>query len=149
MSVPARAAALLSSLFLVTFLAGCVKDAPTMLEGSVAATDDANESAPVVMRYFELKSAEGFDSADFFDLYEKPEATLGSDLLGSGEVELIPGATKPLKAELNPDTRVVGFLVAYRDIDNSSWRGSMPVESAIVNKVAVEVGKAEVSVNPG
>ena len=144
--LPAAAAA---SLILTFVLTACVKEEPTVLDGSVSASADANEGAPIVVRYYELKGTDAFDSAAFFDVFEQPEATLGTDLLGSGEVALVPGQNQPLNMKLNAETRFVGFAAAYRDIDNADWRGKLPVKPKSVNAVVVEVGKDAMFVNPG
>ena len=149
MHVLRSSAAVIAALGFAVLLGACVKDAPTVLKGAVSATEDANGSSPVVVRYYELKTTKAFDSAGFFDIYETAPATLGADLLNWGEVELLPGSTEPLQVELNSETRFVGFLAAYRDIENSKWRAKMPVNSQSVNGVAVSVGNRALAVTPG
>ena len=132
-------------------LSACVKEKPTLLQGIVTATGDINpdgagQASPVVVRYYELKTTKAFDSAGFFDIYEDATTTLAGDMLHWGEVELNPGDSQELNLELTPGANFVGFLVAYRDIDNASWRGKTAIKANNVNEVAVSVGKLSVDV---
>lgn len=85
--------------------------------------------SPVVVRLLELRHAAAFDNADFFGLYTHAEQTLPKDWLSSEELELRPGEQLALKLRLQPDTRFVGVLAAYRDLPSVQWRWVIPVES--------------------
>jgi type VI secretion system protein VasD len=84
--------------------------------------DKSGRASPVVVKVFELSSRTIFDTQDFFTLYESPEDILGPDLLKRDELELQPGQLKEQTLVLNKNTRYIGFVVAYRDIDSSRWR---------------------------
>ena len=151
MPVIQRLTALVSCMLLALTLAACVKEKPTLLEGSVSASADVNPdgdgtASPVVVRYYELKSTKAFDSAGFFDIYDEATTTLAGDMLHWGEVELVPGGSQALNLEVTPGANFVGFLVAYRDIENASWRGKMALKPNSVNEVVVNVGKLAVDV---
>ena len=154
MPVLHRLAIALFGFAVVMSLSACIKDSPTILKGNVVAAEGANpddrgNALPVVVRYYELKTTKAFESAGFFDIYDEAPATLGEDMLGWGEIEMIPGDTKPIRVELNAETRFVGFVVAYRNIEDSAWRGKLPVRPQSVNSVNVDVGELEVVVKPG
>ena len=82
---------------------------------------------PVVVRIHELSSRTLFDANDFFSLYEKPEEILGADLINKEEFEFTAGKSLTHDRELNSNTRFIGILVAYRDIDNARWRAVIKV----------------------
>ena len=146
-----RVSAFISCCVFALVLGACVKEKPTVLQGIVKASadvnpDDSGQAAPVVVRYYELKSTKAFDAAGFFDVYDDATTTLAGDMLHWGEVELVPGGDQNLNLELTPGARFVGFLVAYRDIDNASWRGKIAIAPNAVNQVAVNVGKLSLDV---
>ena len=107
-----------------------------MVEVSVAVAADVNPDArgrasPLVARLFELKSLAAFDGADFFALSERDKDTLGADLVAKEELLLQPGEQRKFKRTLDPATRFVAVVAAYRDIERARWRTSMPV---VLNK---------------
>ena len=60
-------------------------------------------------------------------LTQSSGAALGPDLLGKTRLILSPGDSRQLPLELNPQTTFVGLVAGYRDIDNASWRTSIPI----------------------
>ena len=93
------------------------------------------------MRFYELKSLKAFESASFFDIYEDAEAVLGADMLNWGEVELVPGDSDQVRVELHQDTRYVGFVAAYRSIEEASWRASKGIVPSQTNNVEIKLEK--------
>ena len=63
-----------------------------------------------------------FRSLDFFALFENDKASLGDEYIKRYEYQMQPGEKIHEFLELDPATRAVGFSVAFRDIDGSSWR---------------------------
>src|SRR5262249_7628615 len=60
---------------------------PTVAVVTITASADANpdaagQGAPVAVRIYQLASTANFDKADFFQLYQHEQETLGTDLLG-------------------------------------------------------------------
>jgi type VI secretion system protein VasD len=84
-------------------------------------------ASPVVVRVYELKSLALFNTADFFSLFEKERETLGTELVGREEYDLRPAETRPYQRQLQPDTRFIGVVAAFRDLEKSSWRASVAV----------------------
>ena len=105
---------------------GCSKPA-MLIDGSIRTVADINPDAegrpsPVVVRVYQLKSLGAFQSADFFSLYDDDAQVLGSDLVLRDEFELQPSQALPYKLELASDTRYVGVIAAFRDLEKSRWR---------------------------
>lgn len=129
--------AALAPLFLSLTLASCAKPPPpppkpTILQISLSVDLNANPDArgrasPVVARLLELKSLAAFQSTDFFSLFDHEKDALGSELVAKEEFLLQPGDNQRFTRELQPDTRFVAVLAAYRDIERSRWRASIPV----------------------
>lgn len=125
---------------------------PTLVQLTVEASPDANPDSagrpsPVVVRVYELTSANDFDAGDFFQLFEQPEATLGADLRGLTDVVIAPGGRESLTRELSDDTRYLGILANFRDIDQAGWRDGVVIPVNQTTPVVVRVGRLDVSAN--
>ncbi|UVE17759.1 type VI secretion system lipoprotein TssJ [Pseudomonas sp. LS44] len=112
-------------------LSGCASLSPysdvtkldLSLQGSPTLNPDLNgRPSPIVLRLIELKHPVAFESADFFSLYQRPKEALSPDLVIQEELELRPGETRELKLLVEPESRYVGVLAAYRDLPETSWR---------------------------
>lgn len=129
-------AALATTLLLLGLLAGCSSVSPfstlTKLDMALAASEQVNPDlhgrpSPVVVHLIELRHAVAFENADFFSLYSNAEQSLPKDWLGSEELELRPGERLALKLGLEPGTRFLGMLAAYRDLPHVQWRWVVPI----------------------
>ena len=80
------------------------------------------QSSPVLFRVHELTSPVLFRSLDFFALFENDKEALGDEYLLRHEYQIMPGEKIHKIIELDPATRAVGYSVAFRDINGSSWR---------------------------
>ena len=148
-------------------LAGCVADAagtvagklvdkllepsPTRIDARIEATEDINpdydgKASPLVVRLYELKSATAFNNAGFFALYDGDLAELGGDLQNREEIELQPGQAMEVKRDLKPDTRYIGIMAAYRDIDNATWRAVHQVEENETAELTIAIRRLDVSI---
>jgi type VI secretion system protein VasD len=132
-----RRALLLAGLGLT--LAGCASAPkppdplePANLVITVLAHPDVNpdirgRASPLSLRLFELKSGATFQTADFFALYDRDQATLGADLFGREELIVKPGETQTVTRKANPETRLLGVVAAFRDLEHSVWRVAVAV----------------------
>jgi type VI secretion system protein VasD len=123
----------------LTALQGCknvsipfVAPQPTRIKGDIVAAAGLNPSvtqrpSPLRLRLYELKSATAFNQADFMALYQQDQTALGADLVAREEFVLQPGESKPLTRALAPETRVIGFVAIYRDLERAVWRTSVNV----------------------
>ena len=98
----------------------------------ISATADVNPDlqgrpSPIILHVLELNSEEQFNRLDYTSLTQSSGAALGPDLLGKTRLILSPGDNRQLPLELNPQTTFVGLVAGYRDIDNASWRTSIPI----------------------
>jgi type VI secretion system protein VasD len=124
---------------------------PTVVRITVSALDQANPDqrgrpSPVVVRVYELKTTAAFDNADFFTLYAKDQATLGGDLNAKNEFLLKPGDSRSVEATVQPGTTFVAVVAAYRDIERSRWRATVPVPPNQTTVLDVRIDAADVSI---
>jgi type VI secretion system protein VasD len=122
---------------------------PASVTGTVQASTQINPSAskrpsPLLIRIYELKSAANFNAADFMSLYQRDQGELGGDLLAKEEFVLNPGETKTFAKTLAPDTRFLGVVAAYRDLEHAKWRTVVAVQPNQPQKVTVTAGELAV-----
>ncbi|MBU2870470.1 type VI secretion system lipoprotein TssJ [Colwellia sp. E2M01] len=125
---------------------------PPSTDVNFNASEDINpdmngRASPVVIKVLELSSRTIFDTQDFFTLYESPEDILGPDLLRKDELELQPDELKKYKMELDKNTRYVGFVVAYRDIDSSRWRSVIEVSPTGYDTFTMNIEKLAIYIS--
>jgi type VI secretion system protein VasD len=139
----------------VPLLTGCLgglfEPGPTEIEARVEAANDLNPDfegnpSPLVVRFYELKSPTAFNNAGFFALYDSDAAELGDDLQNREEIDFQPGDTFVFERELKPETRWVGIMGAYRDIDNSVWRAVVEVEEGDSTDLIIALGRTGIVV---
>ncbi len=107
---------------------------PLALALTVVAAPDINPDlngrpSPVAVALFQLKSAEGFGSADFFSLFDPVSVALGADLISREQITIQPGETRVLTVDVAADARFLGAAAAYRDLEQADWRTVLPLES--------------------
>jgi type VI secretion system protein VasD len=140
--LPMKRSLLFSTMmFLSGLLAGCsgVSSIKANLHADKALNPDLNgRPSPLVVRLYELKSLSVFNNADFFNLFEQDVALLGDELQMRDELAFQPGETKTLERDLRVDTRYIGLIGAYRDIENARWRDTIEVDGDL--ELVIELG---------
>ena len=119
---------------------------PASVAGTIAASPEVNPSAsrrpsPILVRVYELKSAAAFNGADFMSLYQRDQASLAADMLAKEEYTLSPGESKTFAKTLAPDTRFLGVVGAYRDLEHAKWRSVVPITPNKPQKVTITAGE--------
>jgi type VI secretion system protein VasD len=143
-------------------MVGCASAPPedVTIKGSIQASEDVNPDAsgrpsPLVIKIFQLKGRSKFEQAEYFALFDDAEATLGADLLAVEQLMLTPGEYRAYEGEFDPDTRFVGVIAGYRDINQAEWRSlvEMPEKSVIKflkrSALVINAGRLSLSVNAG
>lgn len=151
---PWRLPPLLSTLILICtaiLLGGCGTK-PTIMVGSITTAEDVNpdrrnRASPVTVRIYELKTPAVFEHADFFSLWDRESETLGGDLLGRDEIQLMPGETRQLKQTLQADTRHIAVIAAFRDLERAQWRITAPIVPNRTQALAIRLEARSVSIS--
>ena len=100
--------------------------------------DLKGRSSPVVVRMYELKSANQFSSADFMTLFDQDKTVLANDIVTRDEFVMRPGETKAINKLLTPETQAIGVMVAFRDLNRAKWRALATLTPGKDNTVSVE-----------
>lgn len=107
---------------------------PTSVNGSIVAAKELNPSvsnrpSPMLLRIYELRSPTAFNQAVFMSLYQDDRAALAADLVAREEFTLQPGQTLPYRKQLSLETRYLGVVGLYRDLEHSTWRAVTAVQT--------------------
>lgn len=84
--------------------------------------DASGRASPLVIRIYELRASDTFRSAGFFDLYDEPEGVLDKDLLSMDDLVLRPELAEHLEMTLHENTRYIGIVAAFQNIDEAGWK---------------------------
>jgi type VI secretion system protein VasD len=147
--IPMKNLRFLSLLCLVALLSGCssITSVTATLHANKQVNPDLNgRPSPIAVRVYELKSLSVFNSADFFNLFEQDVALLGDEMLMRDELHFQPGETKEINRDLQPDTRYIGVIGAYRDIEDATWRRSIEVEPEEENDLSIYFGELGITI---
>jgi type VI secretion system protein VasD len=141
------------SIMLVTLLLTACGGAPKKekLEILITASSDVNPDinnrpSPVILHILELTAIDEFNKATFFELTENDAAALGGDVLNKTEIILTPGGASETVLDLNSQVGFLGFVAAYRDIDNARWRVSQEVIPGKTDFVTLNIGMQQITI---
>ena len=118
----------------------------TLVGGADINPDARGRASPLTARVFALKTTGAFESADFFSLFEKDQATLGAEMVQREELLLRPGDSKKLEMTLAPDVKAIAVMAAYRDLDRARWREVRVLEVGKVNIYKLTFGARQIAI---
>lgn len=126
---------------------------PTLVNLKIISAADVNADAsgagaPVMLRIYQLREASGFNSADFFSLFDKDQATLSADMARKQELLIKPNDQQTLSLQLEPDIKALGVFAAFRQLDTAQWRATLPVTTHQTHAVEIKLQANQVLVEP-
>lgn len=113
-------------------------------------TKDLNNGGnSIVVRVYQLKSAESFQRASLDAFWTDDIQTLGSDLVTDPiEVTLRPGEERTLKnIEISDDTSHLGVAANFFQPAGDQWRAIEPVRSGKKAQIVLAVGNNQLLVS--
>lgn len=116
-----------------------------VLAGADVNPDARKRASPVTVRIYALKSAAPFEAADFFSLFDKDTATLGSELVQREEFLMRPGDQKALPMKFGPEVKAIGVMVAYRDLERARWRDVHTIDIGKVVDLKVRLNGSQIA----
>ncbi|RXJ87624.1 type VI secretion system lipoprotein TssJ [Arcobacter sp. CECT 8985] len=138
-----RIKAVLIILLLLIFT-GC-STKPTHLELVVTSKKDLNPdlddiSSPLMLTFYELKSAEKFMKYDYWTLLKNGGKKLGDDLISQTKHVITPLQEQTYKIVFDKDTRFLGVIGNFRKLDNNKkWKYVINLEKDKYNYIELEV----------
>lgn len=129
---------------------------PVSLGGQISAASKINPDiggrpSPVAVKLYQLQEPGSFEAADFFTLWRTPGAALEADLVSTTDLAIAPGKDHQFTEEIEPATRFVGVVAAFREVELSRWRAIAPLPGEDLEDYAlvVKVGDLHVTVHFG
>jgi len=84
--------------------------------------DNNGTPTPIVVKFYELTEIKDFRSADFATIYNDGQSSFGKYIVKRDEFELKPGEEREIDRVAKRNTRYIGIVAAYNDVDNAKWR---------------------------
>ena len=94
---------------------------------------------------YELKSPTAFNNADFVSLYQRDQVELGAELVSRDEFVLAPGESRLLNKVVAPETRFIGVLGAYRDLDHAKWRSVVALQLGQKQRIVISAEELSIT----
>ena len=106
-----------------------------------------SQPSPVVVRVYELKSLTAFQPATFFQLLDNDTAVLGADMVAKREIEIKPGERQAFDRATPAETKYIGVIAGFRDIDKATWRANLELAPQQAGLVVVKLTAQAVSIS--
>jgi type VI secretion system protein VasD len=110
--------------------------------------DNSGRPSPVVVKVYELRHSLAFKQADFLALFENPMPTLGANLIAADELVFVPGEARKISYKPSADTRFVGVVAGFRQMERAQWRVLKPVDPEEKNLLGLEFNDVSILVIP-
>lgn len=140
---------------LLLLLSGCMtKEIPptqltAIFQASYGLNPNSNDKpSPIIVRIYELKTLAQFQNSNFFALYDDDLKALAADMISRDELEFRPGEERTIKRELDPATRFLGLIAAYRDLENAQWRVATKITPQQSHSFIINLARAKISIEP-
>lgn len=123
--------ALMAILLSACFGGGAKQPKPKFYEITLDAAsntnpDDTGRPSPTLVKVITMKSDSAFQSADFFAIFESPEAALAADVIDVSVVTLTPGETHTVDIPTTDKNAFIGVIAGFQDLDRADWRDVAP-----------------------
>lgn len=98
--------------------------------------DDDSRSSAVVIRIYQLKEVDTFNSVSYQDLVNQDSDALSESLIESKEIILKPNTAISIDVPLNKKAEFVGIAALYKDpnLKENSWRLVLTRSDLNINK---------------
>ncbi len=128
------------------------EDEPETYEVRLAAGADANPNAagrpsPTLVKVLTLNADATFRDADFFDLFEETEQTLGADLANQAVTTLTPGEEITIDIEGMEETGFIAVIAGFRALDDAEWRAVAPLSTFRKERVRIDLAGSRVTLD--
>ena len=126
---------------LAILLVACASQPQTKMSLTAARylNPDVNGNpSPLVVTFYDLKDPFKFKQASFDQLSNNASKVLGSNLIDKNVIEIRPGIQKKVSQPLSPNTKYIGIVAAYRNIDHAKWQSLLKIPKG-AKRVAINL----------
>jgi len=109
--------------------------------------DIENRASPIVIRIYQLTHIDSFNNSDFFALYENDQSILAKDLKYREEMEIKPSLTIITPLEINPDSKYIAVLAAFRDLDKAQWKSILEIDPFNIQRMKLNISEFDVTLS--
>jgi type VI secretion system protein VasD len=92
--------------------------------------DESGQSLPTVVRIVQLTQPVRAEEAEFAQLWEQLDETLGDQLVQKKEVTVFPSKVEHVAIELDPKARYLVGMAVFRVPTGSQWRTIVPLPAS-------------------
>lgn len=137
---------LLLSLTILLFFVNC-GGKPTHLKLTITTTGDANPdaeniSSPLMLKFYELKSAEKFSKLDFWTLLDNSSEKLENDMISQAKHIIIPNEEHVYKIVFDDNAKFIGIIASFQDIEKDAvWRFVQNLDQRTFNEIELKIDK--------
>jgi type VI secretion system protein VasD len=110
--------------------------------------DNSGRPSPVLVKTYELRNDLAFNQADFQSLFGNPVQALGADLVATDELVFIPGEARKVSYKPTEETRFLGIVAGFRQMERAHWRIIKPVDPEKRSLIALEFNDTTILVVP-
>jgi len=107
--------------------------------------DIENRASPIVIRIYQLTHIDSFNNSDFFALYENDQSILAKDLKYREEMEIKPSLISSKSLEINPNSKYIAVLAAFRDLDKAQWKSILKIDPLNLQSLKLNLGEFDVT----
>lgn len=83
-------------------------------------TNVYNQSAPVILKTYQLTDTHAFENANYLDLINNPYLMLSKNLIKIETYQIRPDQKQQIYININPKSHYIGLLAEYRIQDNNA-----------------------------
>lgn len=109
--------------------------------------DESEQALPTVVRIVQLTHAVRAEEAEFSQLWEQLDETLGEQLVQKKELTVFPGKVEEVGLELDPKARYLVGMAVFRVPTGTQWRTIVPLPASEKLCAAYKEGAPEPAVD--
>jgi type VI secretion system protein VasD len=109
--------------------------------------DFKGQPSPVVVRLYQLAGKAAFDTLTYAEFFENDHSKLGNEYITLDEFLIEPDSTTPVELKISENTRFIGVIAGFRDLDQATWRHTLAIpEKRFWRDNGIEVQVSELAV---
>ena len=136
------------ALTLIPLLNGCSSSRISLEVASLPNVnpDSSGRPSPLIIKMYEMRNDMAFRQGDFQTLFMEPMKVLGADLVAVDELLFVPGEARTVEYVPMPETRYIGVLAGFRQMERARWRCVIPVNPENKSLIRLELNDTSLTI---